>query len=109
MPPDGTQEVSRIIAAAEEITLDPTVPASPSDALGEDDEIARLAALSLLAYEQEREAAAQRLACRVSVLDKLVAEASGVSTIPSLATRSISPSPRRGQSQSMGRGCSTAS
>jgi hypothetical protein len=62
MPPDGTQEVSRIIAAAEEITLDPTVPASPSDALGEDDEIARLAALSLLAYEQEREAAAQRLA-----------------------------------------------
>ena len=77
MPPDGTQEVSRIIAAAEEITLDPTVPASPLDALGEDDEIARLAALSLLAYEQEREAAAQRLACRVSVLDKLVAEARG--------------------------------
>ena len=77
MPPDGTQEVSRIIAAAEEITLDPAGPASPSDALGEDDEIARLAALSLLAYEREREAAAQRLACRVSVLDKLVAEARG--------------------------------
>ena len=35
-------------------------------------EIARLAALSPLEYEREREAAAQRLGCRVTMLDRLV-------------------------------------
>jgi putative DNA primase/helicase len=77
MPPDATHEVSRIIAAAEEITLDPTTPASPTNVLGEDTEIARLAALTPLAYERERQSAARQLGYRLSVLDKYVAEARG--------------------------------
>jgi putative DNA primase/helicase len=40
-------------------------------------EIARLAALSPLDYEREREAAAERLGCRVSALDRMVAAALG--------------------------------
>jgi putative DNA primase/helicase len=36
-------------------------------------EIARLARLKALAYEREREAAAERLGCRISMLDRLVA------------------------------------
>jgi hypothetical protein len=35
-------------------------------------EIARLAELSPLAYEREPDAAAERLGCRVSILDRLV-------------------------------------
>jgi len=42
-------------------------------------EIARLAQLPVLEYEREREAAAERLGCRVSILDRLVAQARGVS------------------------------
>ena len=35
-------------------------------------EVARLAGLSLVAYEHEREAAAKRLGVRVSILDDIV-------------------------------------
>src|SRR5438132_11534526 len=77
MPPDGTDEVSQIIGAAEEIVPDFQATASPTTSVGDEAEITRLAALSAVAYEQERKEAAQQLHCRVSVLDKLVAEARG--------------------------------
>ena len=40
-------------------------------------EIARLAALSALAYERERETAAEKLGCRTSILDRLVRKERG--------------------------------
>jgi putative DNA primase/helicase len=45
--------------------------------MGDDGEIARLAALSRRVYEREREAAAKRLGLRVGTLDKEVASARG--------------------------------
>ena len=63
--------------AAEEIVPDFQATASPTTSVGDEAEITRLAALSAVAYEQERKEAAQQLHCRVSVLDKLVAEARG--------------------------------
>jgi putative DNA primase/helicase len=56
-----------------------TSPAQPQPSGAADDgaEIARLAALPPLAYEREREAAAERLGCRVSILDRLVAAKRG--------------------------------
>jgi putative DNA primase/helicase len=64
--PDGAETVRAIIAAAEDVQPD------------DDAEIARLAALPLLAYDREREAAAKRLGIRrVSILDKAVAAVRG--------------------------------
>jgi putative DNA primase/helicase len=44
---------------------------SPSDA-ADDAEVARLAGLSPMVYDREREASAQRLGCRVGTLDEIV-------------------------------------
>lgn len=54
-------------------------PESESTTSGHDDdaEIARLAALSPLAYDRERTAAAKRLGCRGETLDKMVKAARG--------------------------------
>jgi putative DNA primase/helicase len=49
----------------------------PEPAPDDDAEIARLARLSLLAYSRERKAAAARLGCPVSILDKAVAAERG--------------------------------
>jgi hypothetical protein len=60
----------------------PWTPAAPNQPSGEVDttaEIARLAALPPLQYDRDREAAAKRLGCRASTLDKLVAECRGES------------------------------
>ncbi len=51
---------------------------SAEDAL----EIARLATLPPLEYEREREAAAERMGCRVSILDRLVAAARAADAAP---------------------------
>jgi hypothetical protein len=59
----------------ETVAADLVPPAGPSNA--DDAEIARLARLKPLAYEREREVAAEQLGCRVSMLDKLVAFARG--------------------------------
>jgi putative DNA primase/helicase len=77
-----------------------TAPQQP-DQLGVDSaaEIARLAALPALKYEREREAAAEKLRCRVSVLDRVVAEEHGGNTADSggrgqaLALAEIEPCP----------------
>jgi putative DNA primase/helicase len=54
-------------------------PQNPDEQpLDDDAEIARLAALPALQYEREREAASESLGCRVSILDRLVAQARGV-------------------------------
>jgi putative DNA primase/helicase len=45
--------------------------------LDDDAEIARLARLKLFAYERQREAAAKRLGCRTSILDRAVKAARG--------------------------------
>jgi hypothetical protein len=57
---DGAEAIREIIAAAEDAKLDDGA------------EIARLASLSPLAYDRERNAAAERLGCRVPILDRLV-------------------------------------
>ena len=64
--------------AANATTTDTTSP-EPNDTTGNDDdaEIKRLAALSPLAYDRERTAAAKRLGCRGETLDKLVRAARG--------------------------------
>jgi putative DNA primase/helicase len=59
-PPNGEAEIRGIVASAEEAKLDEAA------------EITRLAGLHLLQYEREREDAAERLGCRVSILDRLV-------------------------------------
>jgi putative DNA primase/helicase len=68
--PDGAapETLARVCAEAAPWTPTPL----PCGAVDDGAEIARLAALPLLAYEREREAAAERLGCRVSSLDKLV-------------------------------------
>jgi putative DNA primase/helicase len=48
--------------------------------VADDAEIARLAALPQLQYERQRESAAEKLGCRVSILDSLVATAPDEST-----------------------------
>jgi putative DNA primase/helicase len=48
---------------------------SKPDEETENSEIARLASLSTLEYEREREVAAEAMSCRVSILDKLVKDA----------------------------------
>lgn len=74
-------ELERLAAATPPFLAEPPEPsaAEPIDrAPGPNDaEIARLATLSLLAYERERTAAAKKLGCRASVLDRVVTEARG--------------------------------
>jgi putative DNA primase/helicase len=62
--------------------IEATLAANNTDGARPDDdaEIARLAALPALQYERERDGAAERLGCRVSVLDRLVVAARGGST-----------------------------
>jgi putative DNA primase/helicase len=48
---------------------------SKPDEETENTEVARLASLSTLEYEREREVAAEAMSCRVSILDKLVKDA----------------------------------
>lgn len=51
------------------------VLSTPDHSVNDAVEIARLAALPLLKYDREREPAADRLGCRVTILDGLVADA----------------------------------
>jgi len=77
---DGPDAVRSGILTAERFvaTDEPTNGQKPQGKLDERDyaEIARLGALSPIAYDREREEAATRLGCRVSTLDDLVREVS---------------------------------
>ena len=88
----GRKEIEELILRAERFSLQirensswPDDPQPLGDALpppeaqptDDDSEIARLAALPLLEYERQREAAAERLGVRVPILDKLVGAARG--------------------------------
>jgi putative DNA primase/helicase len=61
-----------------------------------DAEVARLAALPLLAYERERDAAAKRLGVRVAVLDQAVSDKrdEAPAAAPSLILRNLEPWPQ---------------
>ena len=82
----------------------PWTPAAPNEPGGQVDdkaEIARLAALSRLQYDREREAAAERLRCRTSTSTGWLQSGvtSLVAAFPGRAARSICPSPSRGRSR----------
>ena len=67
-------------------------------AFDDDAEVVRLAALSALAYEREREPAAQRLGVRVGTFDKAAGDkrAERSCAVPDLArSRSLGPRYRR--------------
>jgi putative DNA primase/helicase len=70
----GTRDELLCLAAAA-----PLAGSAPIDEgeLDDDAEIARLARLKLFAYERQREAAAKRLGCRTSILDRAVRAARG--------------------------------
>jgi putative DNA primase/helicase len=69
-------KASALIAAGVPVAGDDVTTADPAN---DDAEIARLAALTPLQYEREREAAAKRLGCRTTILDRLVAGTRGTS------------------------------
>jgi hypothetical protein len=73
-PRDGADDVRQIIDEAAEVTPQ-DVSACGQPMTADDAEITRLAALSPLEYDRERAAAAERLGCRVSSLDSMVAAA----------------------------------
>jgi hypothetical protein len=78
---------------------------------GFDQEIERLAKLSLHHYEHEREGAAAELGMRVSVLDRVVRlqrKKRGLESPRCKAVRSSCPSPHRGRSRWSAMRCSTA-
>jgi len=67
------EELQRLAAVAPVIPQDGDTEAAPIGDEGEEPaEISRLAKLPRLDYERERETAAERLGCRVSILDDLV-------------------------------------
>jgi putative DNA primase/helicase len=71
-PPDGTEQVRRLVEDAREVRLEDL-----ATTVGDEAEITRLAVLTPIAYERERDAAAKRLGCRVSILDRLIVAAQG--------------------------------
>jgi uncharacterized protein DUF3631/CHC2-type zinc finger protein len=65
----ATKAIDELIETTPVLEVLPEAPAAEND---EADPIARLAALPVLEYERIREAEAEKLQCRVSVLDRLV-------------------------------------
>jgi hypothetical protein len=75
---DGVDAVRSGILNGQPFAHDIEQPQDPTSPPNDDAaEIERLAGLSLLAYDRERDPAAKRLKCRVSVLDELVNDARG--------------------------------
>src|SRR5262249_47881388 len=72
-------------------------------------EIKRLAALSAVAYEQERKNAAERLGLRASILDKLVQAQRPDDDDANKAAQFHFPNPSRGPNLLMAQNCLTAS
>ena len=75
----------------------PWTPPAPDQRRGDFDaaEIARLGALKPLAYDREREAAAKRLGCRATTLDRLVVEQRGGAAGASRQGRALARTPGR--------------
>jgi putative DNA primase/helicase len=75
----GTRDELLRLAATAPLAEAATPPAAGdgADDLDDETEIARLANLKPFAYERQREAAAKRLGCRTSILDRMVRAARG--------------------------------
>lgn len=73
----GEQESQATSSDANSTSAKDEASGSPKSDIDDDDEIRRLATLSLLEYERERKAAAERLSVRATILDRLVAAERG--------------------------------
>jgi hypothetical protein len=102
---DGVEAVRSGILAAEPYT--PTSGPVDQQSDADNAEIARLARLSGLSYDRERDAAAIRLGCRVGTLDKQVEALRGeTASTPGQGRLSIYPKRSLGMSKSKATRCS---